>query len=586
MSNRLISEKSPYLLLHADHPVDWYPWSEEALAKAKTENKPLFLSIGYSSCHWCHVIAEESFATDVIAEILNRAFVPIKVDKEERPDLDAVYMDACQYLTGSGGWPLNILATPEGKPFYAATYLPQDSLLWLLQNAETAWKESEAKLRDNAERITKGMKDVKPASSPKTPEPALFDKAYRQYTAVFDPVFGGFGPAPKFPTPHNLLFLLQYYRDTGEIHALEMAELTLEQMYRGGIFDHIGGGFCRYATDRRWLVPHFEKMLYDNALLVATYAEAYALTGRTLYRTVAEHTIAYVLREMTGEEGEFFGSQDADSEGVEGKFYTWTPEEVENLLGKEDGSFFCQWFGITRKGNFEGTSIPNLLENDDYETPPERVEMLRREILTHRRERTVLRRDDKVLTAWNSLMIWALARASACFEQPAFFTAAARASRFLQQHLTDEHGRLLVRWREEEGKHSGLIDDYAFYALALLELFRVSGDYMYLQQAQTLTDQILTHFFDEEAGGCYLYADDAEPLINRPKEVYDGATPSGNSAFLHVLTQLAAQTDNPHYAACLEKQRAFLAGAADKHPVGHAFSLLALQSSGFPQTVV
>jgi uncharacterized protein YyaL (SSP411 family) len=576
LSNHLITEKSPYLLLHAEHPVDWYPWSEEALSMAREENKPLFLSIGYSSCHWCHVIAKESFEDTEIAEILNRAFVAIKVDKEEQPDIDAVYMEACQYLTGSGGWPLTILATPEGKPFYAATYLPKDSMLYLLQTAETAWLESENTLRENADRITEGLKSVEPEVTPKTPSRELLNKAYQQYETAFDSVWGGFGPPPKFPTPHNLLFLLQYYRSTGESHALEMVEHTLEQMYRGGIFDHIGGGFCRYATDRNWLVPHFEKMLYDNALLIAAYAEVYATTGRELYRTVAERTVDYVLAEMTGDEGEFFGSQDADSEGVEGKFYTLTPDELDDLLGSNDSTRFCQWYGITKGGNFEGKSIPNLIRNDRYENPPAFMWDLQHRVAGYRRSRTVLRRDDKVLTAWNGMMIWALAKAAEIFDRDDYLTAALKASHFIRDHLTDKDHQLSVRWREGETKHRGLIDDYAFYTLALLELYHAGAGDDYLIQAQTITDQMLNRFFDAEQGGFYLYSSDATPLIDRPKTVYDGATPSGNAVALHVLTQLTALTDQKRYADCLQKQRMFLAGAAEQYPIGHAFSLLAL----------
>lgn len=576
MSNHLSTEKSPYLLLHAEHPVDWYPWNEEALSKAKTEDKPLFLSIGYSSCHWCHVIAKESFEDAAIAEVLNRAFVPIKVDKEEQPDLDAVYMEACQYLTGSGGWPLTVLATPEGKPFYATTYLPKDSMLWLLETAETAWLESEQTLRNNAERITAGLQTAEPLVTPQKPSPDLLNQAYQQYTDTFDKAWGGFGPPPKFPAPHNLLFLLQYYRNTGKLHALEMVESTLEHLYRGGIFDHIGGGFCRYSTDRKWLVPHFEKMLYDNALLIAAYAETYATTGKEWYRTAAERTIGYILRDMTGEEGEFFGSQDADSDGVEGKFYTFTPDELKQILGAKDGALFCQWFGITESGNFEGASIPNLLDNDRFATSPVAIQELCRRVLQYRRARTTLRRDDKVLTAWNAMTIWALAKSSIIFECDDDLAAAIRANTFLRTHLTDENGHLFVRWRDGETKYRGLIDDYAFYALALLELYHASADNTYLSQAQTVTDHMLSCFFDPGNGGFYLYSSAAKPLIDRPKAVYDGATPSGNAVALHVLKQLAAQPGGKRYADCLQKQQEFLAGSATNFPIGHAFSLLAL----------
>jgi uncharacterized protein YyaL (SSP411 family) len=564
MSNRLINEKSPYLLLHAENPVDWYPWSDEAKQKAVIEDKPLFLSIGYSSCHWCHVIARESFEDAKVAEVLNRAFVPVKVDKEERPDLDAVYMAACQAMTGSGGWPLTVLATPAGVPFFAATYLPKEDLLGLLNEAERLWNKDREKLIQAAERLQWNLQAEE--TPPKVNMDGLAEIAYTQFSESFDRHWGGFGQAPKFPAPQNLLFLLAYYRRTGEAHALEMVERTLEGMFRGGIFDHVGGGFCRYSTDGKWLIPHFEKMLYDNALLLWAYSEAYEITGRAMYRRVGEQAADFVLRELTGPRGEFFGSLDADSEGGEGAYYALTPGELESLLGPEDGKIFCQWFNITETGNFEGKSIPNLLYNHDAEMENTVIEVLRKKVYAWRKARMPLRRDDKVLTSWNALMIAALARVSRAFEREDYLSAADRAAGFLLNNLRDKNGRLLIRLRDGEAKFAGIADDYAFSALAFWELGQVD-------EAKGLIDILLEHFSDRKKGGFHLTADDAEPLYIRPKEIYDGAMPSGNSATLVVLRRLRDGADGAKWDSAYESQRRFMTGEAARWPSGIAFAL-------------
>jgi len=564
MPNRLINEKSPYLLLHAENPVDWYPWSDEAMRKAAAEDKPLFLSIGYSSCHWCHVIARESFEDAEVAEVLNRAFVPVKVDKEERPDLDAVYMVACQAMTGSGGWPLTALATPAGVPFFAATYLPKKDLLDLLREAERLWNTDREKLIQAAERLRQHLQTEE--TPPKGDADGLAEAAYAQFSESFDRRWGGFGVPPKFPAPQNLLFLLSYYRGTGEAHALEMVERTLEGMFRGGIFDHIGGGFCRYSTDVKWLIPHFEKMLYDNALLLWAYAEAYEITGRAMYRCAGERTADFVLRELTGPDGEFFGSLDADSEGGEGAYYALTPGELESLLGPEDGKLFCKWYGIAESGNFEGKSIPNLLYNHDAERENAVIEALRKEVYDWRRARMPLRRDDKVLTSWNALMIAALARASRLFDKKDYLEAANRAADFLLKNLRDENGRLMIRLRGGEAKFAGIADDYAFAALAFWELGRVD-------ETKEMVGVLLEHFSDRKNGGFYLTADDAESLYIRPKEIYDSAMPSGNSAALVVLRRLRTGADGAKWNSAYKNQLRFMANQAARSPAGIAFAL-------------
>ena len=410
MPNQLLHEKSPYLIQHAENPVDWRPWGAAAFAAARREGKPVFLSVGYSTCHWCHVMAHESFEDPAVAEVLNRDFIAVKVDREERPDVDAAYMAACVAMNGSGGWPLTVLLTPEQKPFWAGTYLPKGQLLALLDRAAALWREDRAGLAAAGEELAAYLRKEE---APRAGEPskALLERAAKLLAENFDPRWGGFGPAPKFPMPHNLLFLLGYGEKTGRAEDTGMAERTLEAMYRGGLFDHVGGGFARYSTDGKWLVPHFEKMLYDNALLALAYAEAHARTGRALYARVARRTLDYVLRELRGPEGGFCCGQDADSEGVEGKFYVFASGELDAVLGRADGGAFRRWYGVTEAGNFEGKNVLNLLGNPDWEREPEGMEALREKVGAYRLGRAALHRDDKVLTAWNGLMLAALSRA-------------------------------------------------------------------------------------------------------------------------------------------------------------------------------
>lgn len=579
--NRLVHESSPYLIQHAYNPVNWYPWGSEAFEKAKNENKPVFLSIGYSTCHWCHVMEHESFEDGEVADILNKHFVSIKVDREERPDVDAVYMSVCQSLNGQGGWPLTILMTPDQQPFFAATYLPKTTrygsmgLIGLLSRIVDMWENEPDTLKKSAAQISdhirrEGDNEAEAGDSAQNLVSSAYDELHRRY----DRVYGGFGSAPKFPTPHNLLFLMKYYLHEKDDDALLMVEKTLMQMYRGGIFDHIGGGFSRYSTDQKWLVPHFEKMLYDNALLIYACSEAYRLTKNPLYKRIVEKTTRYTSRELTNYEGAFFCAQDADSEGVEGKYYTFTPDEIISVLGTDDGKLFCDYFDITEKGNFEGKSIPNLLKNENYDKLTSRIDELCDKVYDYRLNRTRLHKDDKILVSWNALMICALSNASRVFGDDEYLRSAQSAQIFIDTHLTDKSGRLMVSRRGDSSHGEGKIDDYAFFAWAMLELYDATFDIFYLGRAINIADNMLRFFFDEVRGGFYIYAGDAEQLIARPKELYDGAVPSGNSAALYVLSRLSALTGESKWQNAYEKQLDYISSGISDYPASYCFSLL------------
>ncbi|NLF80777.1 MAG: thioredoxin domain-containing protein [Clostridia bacterium] len=579
-SNRLIKENSPYLLQHADNPVDWWPWCEEAFAAARAEQKPVFLSIGYATCHWCHVMAEESFENPDIARILNENFVSIKVDKQERPDIDSVYMAVCQAYTGSGGWPMSVFMTPEQKPFFAGTYFPPQSRNGLIGFGELLlliadrWHENRGELIAAAESII-GQLQVKPGRQGDISD-SLIRAARDYFGASFDADYGGFGRAPKFPAAHNLLFLLSLAEHSADERALEMVELTLRQMYRGGIFDQIGGGFCRYSTDRYFLAPHFEKMLYDNALLIMAYAEACRLTGDQVYNQAASRTAAYALRELAEPQGGFFAAQDADSEGVEGKFYLISYDEIIAALGREAGKKFAACYDITRQGNFEGGNIPNLLHTplDDprlAELAPQ-LEKLRQ----FREERYHLRLDDQILTAWNSLMIAALAELSRSLDAPQYLDAARRAERFIADKLCDGD-TLHVNYRAGKLGGPGFLDDYAAYIYALLKLYQITLEQPYLTRAQQLADKVLRDFA-APAGGFYLSGGQNERLVLQPQETADGAIPSGNSLMAHNLLVLAqlSHDGQGQWQEAVRRQMLFMSAAAADSPSFHSFFLLAL----------
>jgi uncharacterized protein YyaL (SSP411 family) len=587
--NKLVNEKSPYLLQHAYNPVKWYPWGDEAFEKAISENKPIFLSIGYSTCHWCHVMSHESFEDEEVAELLNDAFVSIKVDKEERPDIDTVYMTICQATTGHGGWPLTILMTPDKKPFYAATYLPKEpsysliGLYDLLNQVKQQWQKDPSAMQKTGDQLADIMKREFEASSDCAEvSKDLVNLAVTQFNQSFDHEFGGFGTEPKFPTPHNLMFLLRHAQLEADQRSLFMVESTLEHMYRGGIYDHIGYGFSRYSTDAKWLVPHFEKMLYDNAMLAITYTEAYQYTKKEFYRTVAEQIFEYIRREMTDPEGGFYSAQDADSEGVEGKYYVFTPDEINKLLDKEDCSFICNYFDIKNDGNFEGYSIPNLLTVNELKSDNEQVRRICNKLYTYRLDRYKLHKDDKILTSWNALMITAYATAAKVFKNTDYADVAKQAVEFINRSLVDEKGRLYVRYRDGEAAFYGHIDDYAFYSMALLALYDATFDAKYLKQACDMADKMHELFWDDRYGGFFLNAKDAEQLIYRPKEVYDGAIPSGNSVAGYVLQRLANLTADIKYIELADKQLRFLAGQVSDYPSGHSFSLIAFMSALYP----
>ncbi len=551
MGNHLEHQTSPYLLQHAENPVDWHPWCDEAFEKACSENKPIFLSVGYSTCHWCHVMAHESFEDKDVAALLNEFFVSIKVDKEERPDVDTVYMPFCQAFTGNGGWPMSVFMTPDRKPFLAGTYFPKTSqygtmgFIDLLAAIHNAWTNDRDQLLRTADRTLSHLRHTTASQAPANPLRAtaaqnesdlnLPEQAFMQLARSFDEVNGGFGGPPKFPMPHNLLFCMDRYARNGDEKTLAMVEKTLTHMYRGGLFDHIGYGFSRYSTDRYYLVPHFEKMLYDNALLIIAYSRAFSLTENELYRAVAEKTATYILREMTSPEGAFYAAQDADSGGVEGKYYVFEADEIIALLGNETGRAFNECFDITPAGNFEGKSIPNLLGDcPDAES----FAGFLPQIGEYRMSRNALHLDDKVLTSWNAMMIAAFATLYRITATKAYLEVAQAAQRFLEDNLT-EGDTLFVSFRAGQRGEAGFIDDYAYYCYALIALFEATLDTRYLDRAVTFCDKAIADFHDADDGGFYFYGTSQEQLIMRPKETFDGAIPSGNSVMAYNVVKLA-----------------------------------------------
>jgi uncharacterized protein len=565
-TNRLIHEKSPYLLQHAHNPVDWYPWAEEVFEKARREDKPIFLSIGYSTCHWCHVMERESFEDDEVAKVLNRVFVCIKVDREERPDIDNIYMAVCQAMTGSGGWPLTILMSPDKRPFFAGTYFPKNSVhgrmgvIDLAVRVEKLWRTARDDIGKTADSVMESLQAMTQVVPGDLPAEDTLHKAFEQLEQRFDHQHGGFGTAPKFPTPHNLMFLLRYWRRTKKAKALEMVEKTLLAMSMGGVYDHLGFGFHRYSTDRVWLLPHFEKMLYDQALLAMAYLEIYQATGKDTYARVAKEIFTYVLRDMASPEGAFYSAEDADSEGEEGKFYVWTKDEIINVLGAEDGAAFSAAYEIRQEGNFHdeatrkptGLNIPHRAKTlqelstvlgKDSARLDNRLENMRQQLFNFRRERTPPHKDDKVLTDWNGLMIAALAMGGRILGVNHYTESAQRAAGFVLSRLKKD-GRLLKRYREGEASLPAHLDDYAFLIWGLLELYESTFDSAYLSEALILNQLMIDHFWDKQNGSFYFTADDGEAMLVRPRELYDGAVPSGNSAAALNNLRLARITGN------------------------------------------
>ncbi|MCK9520307.1 MAG: thioredoxin domain-containing protein [Dehalococcoidia bacterium] len=558
MSNRLANETSPYLLQHKDNPVDWYPWGDEAFERAQAEDKPLLLSVGYSTCHWCHVMARESFQDANTAALMNQWFVNVKVDREERPDVDGVYMSAVQALTGQGGWPMTVFLTPDGKPFYAGTYFPptdghgRPGFPRVLEAIAEAWRNEREKLLSSADTITEHLRtagDRFVSDGPAEVTPAITHDAVARLRTAFDTQWGGFGDAPKFPSPSTLDFLLAYgTREPapGEPSALHMALLTLVRMASGGMYDQLGGGFARYSVDRSWLVPHFEKMLYDNGQLVRTYLHAYQLTGDAFYERVVRETLTYLEREMLDAEGGFYSAQDADSEGIEGKFFVWTPDEVREALGEEDAAIFNAWFAVTEEGNFRDPHHPDFGTRNvlttwqdaaaiasqlglTEEQLVERIGELRQRMLEVREQRVKPGLDDKILTSWNGLAMGAFAEAARVLGDARYREIAEANAKFVREKLWHD-GRLWHTYKAGVAKVDGMAEDYAYYGLGLVELYKLTGDIAQLEWAREMLEVLLRDFRDSEGGGFFETADHAEELLLRQKTFFDAATPSGNGA--------------------------------------------------------
>jgi uncharacterized protein YyaL (SSP411 family) len=591
--NRLAQESSPYLLQHQSNPVDWYPWGEEALARAKAEDKPIFLSIGYSACHWCHVMEHESFENVGIANELNRLFVCIKVDREERPDLDQIYMNSVQLMTGRGGWPMSVFLTPELAPFYGGTYWPPTARMGMpgfvdvIRAVADAWEKRRDLARQQAAELTEHLQQVGVSEANSDPlELDLLYHAGAQLQRAFDAEHGGFGRPPKFPHSIDLQVLLRIGSRQRDPQLLHIVTHTLEKMAAGGINDQLAGGFARYSVDDRWLVPHFEKMLYDNALLTSAYLETFQATGNPLFANIARQTCDYVLGWMTDDVGGFHSAEDADSEGVEGKFYIWTPAAIQAVLGAERARVFCLAYDVTTAGNFEhGQSILHLprplgevaaemgLAEADLRT---QLDTDRAELLEAREQRVRPGKDDKVLVSWNALMIEALARAAGVLREPRYLQAAEKASLFLHQQLRDERGRLLHCWRQGKAKLPAYLDDYAYLANAWVTLFETTGEAAWLERACELADEMMRHFADHEAGGFFFTAEDHEQLIVRSKDLHDSSVPSGNAVAATALVRLAKLTGNQTYFAAAERTLQTAVGLMQSSPAAAGQWLLAL----------
>ena len=597
-ANKLIKEKSPYLLQHAYNPVEWYPWSNEAFTKAKESDKPVFLSIGYSTCHWCHVMEKESFEDDEIAELMNDAFISIKVDREERPDIDSVYMSVCQMLTGGGGWPMTIIMTPDKKPFFAGTYFPKESrfgrvgMKELVPRIKELWRTKREELLNSSEQIASALNS---SSSPQTGNPLteeIFKIAFKEFEERFDEEYGGFGNAPKFPTPHNLMFLLRYWKRYNDESALRMVEKTLSEMRKGGIYDHIGFGFSRYSTDSEWLVPHFEKMLYDQALLVMAYTEAYQVTKNNFYRDTAEEILTYVMRDMTSAEGGFYSAEDADSEGEEGKFYLWTAEEIKKIL-EDDADTILKYFNVKKEGNFtdsvHGTksdsnilhtkmSLKEFAEESGLTEKEfkEKLENAGLKLFAVREKRIHPYKDDKILADWNGLMISAFAKAAQVLGKKGYADAAVKAADFILSKMFDDKGRLLHRYREGEAAVFGNADDYAFFIQALLDLYEATFETRYLKKAFSLNEDFITYFWDNNNGSFFFTPDYGEKLITRQKEIYDGAVPSGNSVAMLNLLRIARITAEAEYEEKAEGINKTFSSLISKYSSGFTQFLIAL----------
>lgn len=591
MMNRLAGEASPYLQQHASNPVEWYPWGEEAFAEAQRRNKPILLSVGYAACHWCHVMAHESFEDPETAAIMNEYFVNVKVDREERPDVDSIYMSAVVALTGQGGWPMTVMLTPDGDPFYGGTYFPpmprygMPSFRQVLESVSRAWQSREVDILDSAGQISAQLSQVSAiAGRDKLPDASVAQIAVSNLQRQFDPTWGGFGSAPKFPQAMTIEFLLRYYFRTSDAGALRMAELTLEMMAKGGMYDHLGGGFARYSTDEKWLVPHFEKMLYDNALLSAAYLHAWSVTGRPLYRRIVEETLDWVMEEMSHGQGGFYSSLDADSEGEEGKFYVWQADEVRQALG-DDARVFMRYFEVTPQGNWEGRNILHVsreisdlaqevgLSDGDVKL---KLEHGRSVLYALRAQRPWPGLDTKVLTAWNGLMMKSFAEAGRALARPDYVETAEKNARFLYRHLRRPNGRLYRSWSEGHGANlNAYLEDYAYLANGVLALYQSTFDERWYAWVKELADLIMAHFRDDENGGFYDTSDDHESLIFRPKDVQDNAIPSGGAAATNVLLRMTMLSGDATYWDAAIAAISSVSDVMEKYPAGFAHWLCA-----------
>jgi uncharacterized protein len=589
LPNHLAGEKSPYLQQHAHNPVDWYPWGDEAFRRAMEEHKPVFLSIGYATCHWCHVMAHESFEDPGIAAILNASFIAVKVDREERPDIDSVYMTACQQMTGQGGWPLTIIMTPDKKPFFAGTYLPRTTragmtgLSELLMRVIRLWQEQRDMLVSSAEELTSRLAVTCAMPAEGRADKSLLRTGYDELVRSFDPVNGGFGQAPKFPTPTVILFLLRFWKHTGSDQALGMAEKTLVAISSGGIHDHLGGGFHRYSTDKTWRVPHFEKMLYDQALLLMAFTEAWLATKKPLYRNTAEDIITYVARDLISPEGAFISAEDADSPGGEGAYYVWTRKELDEILGPSDGPFAARLFGVEEGGNFfssESGPGKNILYrkagNPEINGNHSWIISIQQKLLAERQKRPRPVRDGKILADWNGLMIAALAQSSRAFDNPDCFRMAETAMHVILNRLRIAGGGLLHRYCDGDAAIPAFADDYAFVIRALIELYETSFDPVWLREALNLNQYVRRHFSDSDGCGFFTTPDDGEILIARKKEIYDGALPSCNSMMLTNLVLLAHLTGDPVHEEQASRLADGFAGIVRRSPSAYSAYLCGL----------
>ena len=595
MANRLASETSPYLLQHKDNPVDWYPWGEEALKRAREEDKPVLLSVGYSACHWCHVMERESFEDDETARMMNEHFVNVKVDREERPDIDSIYMAAVQALTHHGGWPMTVFLTPDGAPFYGGTYFPpipsrgMPSFQQILLSVVDAYENRREEVLQNAQAVRDYLQASTTAVMPEAESAGieLLDRAAGALLSQLDRRFGGFGGAPKFPQAMNLEVLLRHHHRTGERSALDGVELTCRQMANGGIYDQLGGGFSRYSVDAFWLVPHFEKMLYDNALLSRLYLETYQATGDAFYRRIAEETLDYVLRDMTSEEGGFYSAEDADSEGEEGKFYVWTPGELETVLDPEEASLAARYWDVTERGNFEGKNIlhvarPPEAVADEFGLSSEelwaRIATIRAKLFAVREERVRPGRDEKILAAWNGLMLRSFALAARVTGRGDYREAAIENATFMVEKLKED-GRIHRSYKDGRARFNGYLEDYAMVADGLVALYEATFETRWLVEADALLDAVSELFWDEEKRAFYDTPADHEELVTRPRDVYDNATPSGTSVATEVLLELALFLDRSDYRQRAEDVLDELAGGMEKVPSGFGRLLCALDLS-------